>query len=183
MAERKWLVCNCLGNVDTPPVLFFSNDHIVRHRGHGSHTLICPFKRTATEQRAIVKSFRERPSDPLSLVRAFRRSAARPRETVYLTPSTPRNSPAALLATLLTESGIQLDTAGVTRPTLIDQHGMIEAVARTKRLDNRVPLADFLSFDATSIELFKQHIAALDPRWSASKRAHGMLITTVEEVR
>lgn len=52
-----------------------------------------------------------------------------------------------------------------------------------KRLNNRVPMADYLSFDASGIEDFKRRITRNDPRWSVASRPHGLLITRVQAVR
>lgn len=127
---RHWLLCNCRGIVTRPPVLFFRDEHVVRHPNYDEHSLSCAFHRTAPEQRAIVRSYRQRSANPLNLVKSFRKSGAEPRETSYATPSTIRNSLATVLAELLSEANIQTDRADELRPSLIEQQDEIERVAR-----------------------------------------------------
>lgn len=181
-AGRNWLACDCKKAEEGTPIIYFRSEHIVRHRDFGPHALSCPFYRTSKEQRTIVNSYRVHCNDPLNLVTSFRKPGKADTSSDFPTPGHPRNSLATLLAELLTDAGIQDDIAGQVRE-LSHQRDAIERVARRTRLNNRVCMADFLSFDAAAVEEFKSHIQHSNANWSSASRAHGILITTVHSIR
>src|SRR4051812_1252066 len=147
------------------------------------HDEACVFFRDPAEQRAIVASHSASVARPFRLARRI--NPFTPELTHDIAACSPhgrRSGLARLLATLVTDAGLQRLDAGWRKPTLGEQAKAIWAAARPIEIDAGVRLAEFFCTSPARLGELKERIETAREGRFRGTRPHGILIARVSAI-
>ncbi len=182
-----WILCDCLGQVDRPPVLIpVAEAHIRRHHEPPwpDHDPECDFYRDAAEQRAITRSYARLPDGKrvALLARLKTNERTRSQQLTGRSFARSRGALASLLMRLIEEAGLNQVLPVGSIAALGEQYKAIRRAAQGVEIDESVNLSEFLCTYPPALPDFCARIARVSPsRFRRSKRPHGVLISAVAD--
>ncbi len=182
-----WILCDCLGQVERPPVLIpVAEAHIRRHHEPPwpDYDPECDFYRDAAEQRAITRSY-ARLSDGKGvalLARLKTSERIRPQQLTGRSFARSRGALATLLMHLIEEGGLnQIQPLGGV-VALGEQYKAMRRAAQHVQIDEGILLSEFLCTYPPALPDLCARIARVSPSvFRRSKRPHGVLISAVAD--